>query len=162
MPKDICKREPKGYCNNLKNVVSQKKIENLKEIVIMSRWSNLLLNVNYMKKYAADVAKKVTIDISRDKMTDMQNMCEAMMARFQLDKLLLGEMELYDKWAQSAIHDYESESIVFRGTHEECVEYINKNDVNGTMEIYYILPDEKWFDYKKYIRDTCYDVVFML
>lgn len=47
----------------------------------MSKWTNLLLDVNYMKDYAAGAAKVVTIDISRFGMTDEQRMKDAAEAR---------------------------------------------------------------------------------
>ena len=123
----------------------------------MSKWTNLLLDINYMKQYAAGAARVVTIDVSRFGMTDEQRIQDAAMARFQLDKLLLDEDDLQIKWAQLMVHDFDSESIVFRGTLEQCEHYIKKTR-RTNVEIYWALPDEQYFSWENYyqsLRDRC-------
>lgn len=119
----------------------------------MSKWTNLLLDVNYMKQYAAGAARVVTIDISRFGETDEQRIKDAAEARYQLDQLLLDESSLAEKWSQVMIHDFESARIVFRGNHKECVEWMKENDTRGTHEIYYALPDDQNFSWTWYFNE---------
>lgn len=64
----------------------------------MSKWTNLLLDVNYMKQYAKNAARVVTINIAKFGEVDEDRAKDAVMARFWLDKLLLDESDLIEKW----------------------------------------------------------------
>ena len=66
----------------------------------MSKWTNLLLDVNYMKQYAKNAARVVTINIAKFGEVDEDRAKDAVMARFWLDKLLLDESDLIEKWGQ--------------------------------------------------------------
>lgn len=121
----------------------------------MSKWTNLLLDVNYMKDYAAGAAKVVTIDISRFGMTDEQRMKDAAEARYQLDQLLLDEWSRIEKWAQYMVHDFDSASVVFRGTQQECEDWIVEHEMTyPNCEFYWALPDDQHFSWDRYFREV--------
>lgn len=50
-----------------------------------------------------------------------------------------------DKPVQFGVHSFTSDSIVFRGTEEECAEYINKNGLENDAEIYMIRPNDRHY-----------------
>ena len=50
-----------------------------------------------------------------------------------------------DKPVQFGVHSFTSDSIVFRGTEDECAEYINKNGLENDAEIYMIRPDDRHY-----------------
>lgn len=118
----------------------------------MSKWTNLLLDVNYMKNYVKNAARVVTIDISRFGMTDEQRIKDAAEARYQLDQLLLSEQSIIDKWAQMMVHDFETSRVVFRGTIEQCENYIEKEQMVNA-EIYWALPDDQNFSWTWYFNE---------
>lgn len=133
----------------------------------MSRWSNIILDPIKCRQLARANARKNTRDIAKQKqygsyvIMDEQLLEQAVMSRYYYDKLKLTFDELFDKWSQYMIHDFETSSVVFRGTPDECVEYINQNDVNGTMEVYQALPDECWWSwrtYKKQLETRCNNI----
>ena len=41
-----------------------------------------------------------------------------------------------EKWRQPVIHSFEINSIVFRGTEQECINWLGENDSRGVCEIY--------------------------
>lgn len=121
----------------------------------MSKWTNLLLDVNYMKDYAKNAAKVVTIDISRFGMTDEQIIKDAAEARYQLDQLLLDEWSRIEKWAQYMVHDFDSASVVFRGTRQECEDWIVEHEMTYPhCELYWALPDDQHFSWNRYFREV--------
>lgn len=122
----------------------------------MSRIKDLLLDVNYMKDYAKSAVRVITIDVSRFGMTDEQRLQDAAMARYQLDQLLLSEQSRIDKWAQFMVHDFDTNSIIFRGTEKECNEFINESKQN--VELYWTLPEDQHFNWTRYfneVRERC-------
>lgn len=48
---------------------------------------------------------------------------------------------------QYMVHDFYSESVVFRGTEQECLEYINQNDGKNHMELelYWANPGDRYY-----------------
>lgn len=50
-----------------------------------------------------------------------------------------------DKPVQFGVHSFTSDSIVFRGTEDECAEYINKSGLENDAEIYMIRPDDRHY-----------------
>lgn len=48
---------------------------------------------------------------------------------------------------QYMVHDFYSESVVFRGTEKECLEYINQNDGKNHMELelYWANPGDRYY-----------------
>lgn len=125
----------------------------------MNKIKDLLLDINYMKDYAKNAASVITIDVSRygKTMVDGYRMRNAVMARYQLDKLLLNEQSIIDKWAQFMVHDFDTNSVVFRGTEKECKEFINKHSVNYSwndeLELYWALPDDQNFSWTRYFNE---------
>lgn len=122
----------------------------------MGRIKDLLLDVNYMKDYAKSAARVITIDVSRFGMTDEQRLQDAAMARYQLDQLLFSEQSRIDKWAQFMVHDFDTNSIIFRGTEKECNEFINESKQN--VELYWALPEDQHFNWTRYfneVRERC-------
>ena len=126
----------------------------------MSKWTNLLLDVNYMKQYAKNAARVVTINIAKFGEVDEDRAKDAVMARFWLDKLLLDESDLIEKWGQPVIHSFEINSIVFRGTEQECINWLCENDSRGVCEIYYTIPDEtQHFSWSRYFKECGIEVI---
>lgn len=125
----------------------------------MSKWTNLLLDVNYMKQYAKNAARVITVDVSRFGMTDEQRLQDAATARFQLDQLLRTEQGVIDKWAQYMVHDFTSDSVIFRGTEKECNEFIRSHSQTYfNIELYWALPSDIHWNWNRYfneIRERC-------
>lgn len=125
----------------------------------MGKIKDLLLDVNYMKQYTRGAARIVTVDVSRFGMTDEQRMQDAAMARFQLDQLLRKEYELIQKWAQFMVHDFTSDSVVFRGTENECCEWMKEHEVEyPDCELYWALPGDLQWNWNRYfneVRERC-------
>lgn len=124
----------------------------------MSKWSNLLLDVDYMKQNATNASKIVTLDISYFGMVNGQILQDAMIARFQLDQLLLDEQSLIDKWAQVKVYDPIIKSIMFEGKKQECIDWVSENDFIGSLVILEILPTDVDFDWNECfekIRKRC-------
>lgn len=121
----------------------------------MSRWSELLLDVNYMKENAVNAARIITIDISKlgRTMVDGYRMREAVIKRYQLDRLLFDEQSLIDKWAQFIVQDSDR-NIVFRGSKEECQDFVKKHSVIWLyeLEVLQVFPDDRDFNWGRYFR----------
>lgn len=113
--KDYCK--PKGYCN-------------------MIKLNNILLDVNEMKKYAKNVTKEVTNNITYFNEVDELALIDAVITRFRLDLLLLDKQNVIDKWGQ-----------------------LRKERVDeGLYEFMFVLPDDERFNWELYfekIREKC-------
>lgn len=50
-----------------------------------------------------------------------------------------------DKPVQFGVHSFTSDSIVFRGTEDECAEYINKNGIENEAEIYMMNANDRHY-----------------
>lgn len=50
-----------------------------------------------------------------------------------------------DKPVQFGVHSFTSDSIVFRGTEDECAEYINKNGLENEAEIYMMNANDRHY-----------------
>lgn len=116
----------------------------------MSRWSDILLDYNKMKEYAHIKAQIMTRQIAQYNSCAEKDIKDAVIARFNLDKLLLNQCQLEDKWCQCMVHDFFTESIIFRGNREECEKYINEN--NRELELYWASPDDWCFNWSEYFR----------
>ena len=49
---------------------------------------------------------------------------------------------------QFMVHDFTTESVVFRGTEAECLEYIN-NHPDQELELYWADPGERHYKYEE-------------
>lgn len=116
----------------------------------MSKWNELLLDVNYMKSYHQKLSKIVSIDMSEFGFTNREIMKKAVMARYYLDCLLLNGDSLTDKWGQSVVLNFGE--IVFRGSEEECYEWIIDRIGKGFLEMNYIFPGDPKYDWNKYFK----------
>ena len=78
-----------------------------------------------------------------------------------------------DMKPQWDVHQFSKESVIFRGTEEECANYINDNELWDDAEIYMILPDDPYYrnleedyarvDAKDFVKHPMnYDVTSML
>lgn len=121
----------------------------------MSKWSNLLLDVNYMKQYATDTAKKVSIDMHRYGITTIQRIKDAVTARYWLDKLLLDENDLIDKWYQYIVYDVYDKVTLYRGSKYICQQWIDLNDCSDSCIIEKISPLDMDWDWSKYLEEVC-------
>lgn len=117
------------------------------------RIKDLLFDVNYMKQYAADAARMVTTDITRFGEVEEQIIKDAAIARFQLDRLLLDEQSLIEKWSQYVIINNKHTSIVFKGSKKDCEDYLKKNSTMD-LELIYLLPDDMKFSWNVYFRNV--------
>lgn len=43
---------------------------------------------------------------------------------------------------QYMVHDFKTESVVFRGTEQECTDYINAQPIDAELELYWAKPGE--------------------
>lgn len=123
----------------------------------MGKVKSLLLNVRYMKYYAKRAARIVTNEIKEFGMIDEQVMQDAVMARYQLDQIILNQTDLEIKWSQPMIHSFKMGGITFKGTEQECIEWLQNND-DGNCEIYYALPDDVHFSWSRYfdkLQERC-------
>ncbi len=50
-----------------------------------------------------------------------------------------------DKEPQWGVHQFSTDSIIFRGTEEECANYINDNELWNDAEVYMIKPDDRHY-----------------
>lgn len=122
----------------------------------MSKWSNLLLDINYMKGYADSAAKAVKADISKCTV-DEQRLKDAVTAQYYLDQLLLDEQNLIDKWAQFIIRESNTNLVVFRGSKTDCETVMKLRD-NMKFELDYTLPNDTDFNWRWYfeeIKELC-------
>lgn len=120
----------------------------------MSKWSNLLLDINYMKLHSKDISRLNTIYISKQGEIDINRLKDAAIARYYLDRLLLNNSDLEKKWAQVMIYSFLSDSIVFVGDERECFDWLKKNDTEFVCKIIYTLPEETYYNWDKYIDDV--------
>lgn len=112
----------------------------------MSRWSNVIID-------AKESAQIVSRDMSDFDCFLEHHLKDAVIARFRLDELTLDESCLYDKWAQPMIHNFETDAIAFRGTEQECIEWLNESDNRlSTCEVYWALPGEEYWSWINYFN----------
>ena len=53
---------------------------------------------------------------------------------------------IQDKDVQFMVHSFRTESVVFRGTEEECLKYINDNDSEAfPLELYWASKGDKHY-----------------
>lgn len=53
---------------------------------------------------------------------------------------------IQDKDVQFMVHCFRTESVVFRGTEEECIQYINDNDNEALpLELYWASKGYKYY-----------------
>lgn len=115
--------------------------------------SKLLNNMRYLKHQLRENSRKLSIDISTYSMLDTDMLKEAAWTRYLLDRLLLSENELERKWSQCCVHSYATDAVAFRGTEDECIEYINREEnVNVPLEMYWCMPDEIHYSWEKYFE----------
>lgn len=113
---------------------------------------DLFFDVDYMKQYAKNAARVITVDVSRSGMTDEQRIKDAVMARYQLDSLLLDNISVAQKWAQSKVQSFKSGEIVFKGSYLECIKWLYEKDNSDNCMIF-VLPYEPSFDWAEYIAE---------
>lgn len=118
----------------------------------MSKIKDLLFEINHMKRFAKDTAKNVRFDITEFGTTDRDSMQEAVYARFLLDQLLLDEQSLIEKWSQFKVYDSITDFIKFKGTKQECIDWVSENDFIGTYVIIDVLPSDNDFDWDEYFE----------
>lgn len=54
-------------------------------------------------------------------------------------------MSGYKAEVQYMVHDFKTESVVFRGTEKECMEYINNAPREAELELYWAEPGDKHY-----------------
>lgn len=114
-----------------------------------------MLDVNYMKRNAKEAADVVTRDVTQFRCFFKQELQDAVMARFNLDKLLLTERQLMTKWSRQCLVRKNVNLVVFRGIEDECINYINREENQDLpLEIYWPLPDELHWDWDEYFKNV--------
>ena len=120
----------------------------------MSKWTNKLLDFKYMKRYANELNKMIEQYISMFDMIDEARIKDAVMIRYELDKILLDEFDREAKWGQPMVHSFETGTIIFRDTEQECIDFMNKEKhILDTCEIYFALPDDIHFSWNRYFKE---------
>lgn len=119
----------------------------------MSKWSNLLLDVNYMKQSVSKKAREIKIDVAKTNVIDKSKLMDAKVTRFLLDVLLLEDEELFQKHAQYKVYDVNSFNIIkFEGSKKECEDYVSENDFLGTYIVLRVLPTDVDFNWEMYFE----------
>lgn len=119
----------------------------------MSKWSNLLLDVNYMKQNAIDKVREIKIDVAKTNAIDKSKLMDAKLTRFLLDVLLLEDKDLFQKHAQYKVYDINAFGIIrFEGSKQECEDYVSENDFLGTYMVLGILPTDTDFNWEMYFK----------
>lgn len=114
------------------------------------------MSLNALQSNLKRVSRELSKHVSLKKELDEDMLRDAVQIRFQIDMLTRSYIDVERKWCrQYVVHTFETDSVAFRGTEDECIEYMNrKENINAPLEMYWPMPNDKVFSWKEYFENV--------